>query len=82
MRILIVEDEPPIAEYIEKCTRSLLGMKIQELKIVYTFNDALEYLRKNGIDLCLLDLNLSGKDGFELLNRSVSKPFKIPCKSK
>ena len=75
MRILIIEDEPPVADYLEKCTRSLLQNKIKELKIMHSLEDAKEYLKKNKIDLCILDLNLHGENGFEVLKSSVSKPF-------
>jgi len=75
MNILIVEDEPPIAEYIQKCTRSILGGRIKELYISYSLQDALINFDNHNIDLCLLDLNLSGEDGFEFLKKSMSRPF-------
>lgn len=75
MRILIIEDEPPIAEYIERCTRSLLQGLIRRIDVVYTLEEAEFYLRKKAIDLCLLDLNLSGADGFELLKKALAMPF-------
>lgn len=75
MKILIIEDEPPIAEYIEKSTRSILGNMLTEIKTVHSLEDAQIYLKKNKIDLCLLDLSLHGEDGFEVLQNSVSKPF-------
>ncbi|MBN2399557.1 MAG: response regulator, partial [Candidatus Aminicenantes bacterium] len=75
MRILIIEDEPPIAKYIERCTRSLLKGHIRRIDAVHTLEDARHYLRKNRIDLCLLDLNLSGTDGYELLKQALAMPF-------
>ena len=75
MRILIVEDEPPIAEYIERSTRSLLQGLIRRIDVVHTLEDARHHLRENKIDLCLLDLNLSGTDGYNLLKEVLAMPF-------
>ena len=75
MRILIIEDEPPIAEYIERCTRSLLQGLIRRIDVVHTLDDARHHLRENKIDLCLLDLNLSGTDGYNLLKEVSTMPF-------
>jgi len=75
MRILIVEDEPPIAEYLEKCIWDILDSKIRNIHISLTLEEAFEYLKNNTIDLCFLDLNLSGEDGYEILKRAVSMPF-------
>ena len=75
MRILIVEDEPPIAEYIERCTRFLLKENSPQIFVVYTLEAATHYLQKQGIDLCLLDLNLSGSDGYDLLKQALAMPF-------
>jgi two-component system response regulator LytT len=33
------------------------------------------FLQKESIDLCLLDLNLSGKNGFDILKETVSRDF-------
>ncbi len=75
MRILIVEDEPPIADYIERCTRSLLNDRIRRIDVVHTLDEADFILRKRRVDLCLLDLNLSGTDGYDLLKTAMSMPF-------
>jgi len=75
MRVLIVEDEPPIAEYIEESVRSILGSALRSLRTALSLEDASRYLEENVIDLCLLDLNLSGEDGFTLLKEAVSRPF-------
>lgn len=75
MRILILEDEPPIAAYIKSSTIALLGKKIKSITALYTLEDANEYLKTNKIDLCLLDLNLSGENGFEILKKYASMSF-------
>jgi two-component system response regulator LytT len=75
MRILIVEDEPPIANEIEQLTRSLLGRKLNSIYQIYTIEEVRGYLQSHSIDLCLLDLNLSGKNGYDILQYSVSEKF-------
>lgn len=75
MNILIIEDEPPIAADIKEISCSLLGDKIDKIEIVHTIEDASEYLMKKSIDLCLLDLNLKGENGYEILKASVAGAF-------
>lgn len=75
MRILIIEDEPPIADYIEGCVRSLLGDTPLEVRSAHSLDAALKSLKDRPADLCLLDLNLSGKDGYEVLLRAAARPF-------
>jgi len=75
MRILIVEDEYSIARDIEWNCRRILGKKIVSLKIIQTLETAADFLLKNPIDLLLLDLNLNGKEGYELLKIAVSGSF-------
>ena len=75
MKIVIVEDERPIARYIERLTRKILGEKIQSIRTLYTLDDAKAFLLENPIDLCLLDLNLNGENGYELLKQAVSGSF-------
>ena len=38
-------------------------------------DDALGYLAKHSIDLCMLDLNLKGKNGYKVLQTAVSQSF-------
>ena len=75
MRILIVEDEPLIAEYIEELSRSILGDRIRSIRIIHSLEMAFHYLAEHLIDLCLLDLNLNGKDGYDILKNAVSGAF-------
>lgn len=75
MRVLIVEDEPHIASYIEDAVRSILGSTLRSLHTSLSLEDAFEWRSKRAIDLCLLDLNLSGEDGFDLLTEALSGPF-------
>lgn len=75
MRILIVEDELPIAEDIQFLVKEILKNKAATVHIETTFGKAAEYLKTHVIDVLLLDLNLNAKDGFELLKQTVSNSF-------
>ena len=75
MKILIVEDEPPIADNIKELCRSILRSRVDKIDIRYTMEDALDYLGKQGIDLCLLDLNLMGSNGYDILKSAVAGSF-------
>ena len=75
LHILIVEDEPPIARYIERCCRSILWKNLDALSIFHTLKDASDFIRQNPVDLCLLDLNLRGEDGYTLLREAAADSF-------
>ena len=75
MRIVIVEDEVLIAERIKRMTEEILGSKVSRIAIETTLEDASHHLFKNPVDLLILDLNLNGKNGFELLKTAVSGAF-------
>ncbi|MBN1938365.1 MAG: response regulator transcription factor [Candidatus Aminicenantes bacterium] len=75
MRVLIVEDEPPIADYIEKSLRAILGAELKDVQTAYSLEEAGIRLARKNIDVCFLDLNLSGRDGYEILEKAVSRPF-------
>lgn len=75
MRILIVEDEPPIARDIGDAVRSILGSTLTSLHVAFSLDKASEFIQKHRFDLCFLDLNLSGEDGFELLQQALAHSF-------
>ncbi len=75
MRIAIVEDEAPVARRLERAVRAILGERIQELTLLGTFERALEHVRSRPLDLVFLDLNLDGRDGFDLLAEVVASRF-------
>lgn len=75
MRVLIVEDEPVIAQRIQRLLRKYIDEKITTIKSLSSLDDADIYLEENTIDLLLLDLNLHGEDGFELLKKLVAESF-------
>lgn len=75
MHILIVEDEARIAKRIERMVRDIFGNSLQSLKYTNTLQEALRFIENNELDLVLLDLNLNGENGFDLLTTAVSKSF-------
>lgn len=75
MHILIVEDESRIAKRIERMTRAIFGDTLQSLTHINTLHEALRFIENNSLDLVLLDLNLNGDSGFDLLATAVSESF-------
>lgn len=75
MRILIVEDEPLLARRVERFCREILGERLETIRVASLFSEASARLDESPIDLLLLDLNLHGRDGMELLARSVAESF-------
>ena len=75
MRILIVEDETRIAKRIERMTREICADKLTSLFHISTLDEASEFIENNPLDLVLLDLNLNGQNGFDLLHVAVSGAF-------
>jgi len=75
LRILIVEDEHLIARRLERFCREILGERLETLRVVTAFDEASARLAEMPIDLLLLDLNLNGRNGMELLQASVAGSF-------
>lgn len=75
MRILIIEDETRIAKRIERMTKEFFLNTLENLTCVHALEDGIEYLKNNKLDLVLLDLNLNGESGFDVLEKSVSEAF-------
>lgn len=75
MNVLIVEDESRIAKRIERMTRDIFGNALQSLTHINTLHEALRFIENNTLDLVLLDLNLNGDSGFDLLTTAVSQSF-------
>ncbi|RZL32734.1 MAG: response regulator transcription factor [Pedobacter sp.] len=74
MRVLIIEDEARIARRLERMATSFFEQN-SVIVICDSVDKGLEYLENNAIDLLLLDLNLNGESGFDLLESVVSKSF-------
>lgn len=75
MRILIVEDEPLLAQRLERFSREIVGAALESVRVAGRFDEASARLAESPIDLLLLDLNLHGRDGMELLAASVAGSF-------
>lgn len=75
MIVVIVEDEPLVANRIERLIKAILKEKLTKIIVKNSLQEAMHYLFEYPIDLLLLDLNLHGKDGFELLKHAVSGSF-------
>lgn len=67
MRVLIVEDEPLIAQRLAREVRAFFDAHLQGLVMGDDLDEVLATLRAGEVDLLLLDLNLHGDDGFRLL---------------
>jgi DNA-binding response OmpR family regulator len=65
MRVLIVEDELPVARQIA----AALTEDGHDPKAVHSGEAALDEMSKGGFDLVVLDVRLPGIDGFEVLRR-------------
>ena len=63
MKILLLEDEQMLSEAIHEYLLAL-GHRIT---LFYNGSDALEHLKKETFDLLILDINVPGIDGLELL---------------
>lgn len=75
MRVLIVEDEPLLAQRLERFCREILGERLESVRLATMFAEAKARLDESPIDLLMLDLNLHGRDGMQLLAASVAGSF-------
>ena len=73
MRILIVEDESVAAKGLEKLVREIYGKEITSLKIERSLLGSECFLEENSVDLVFLDLNLDGREGFDLLRTIIAE---------
>ncbi|MGA1046439.1 MAG: response regulator transcription factor [Minisyncoccia bacterium] len=64
MRILIIEDEADIADTL----KIYLEKQGYAVDVKYDGNTGFSALKLNPYDCCLLDLNLPGKDGMEIIH--------------
>lgn len=74
MRILIIEDEARIARRLERMTTSFFEQN-SLITLCDSVEKGLSYIENNSIDLLLLDLNLNGESGFDVLETVVSRSF-------
>lgn len=74
MNILIVEDEARIAKRLKRMVLAYFG-EAAKIIISDSLVKAVEVIQLESIDLLLLDLNLNGEDGFDLLGTVVAGAF-------
>jgi two-component system, OmpR family, KDP operon response regulator KdpE len=65
LRILIVDDEPPIRRFL----RTALAAQDYRVEEAGDGEAALDFLRRNPVDLIILDLGLPGMDGLEVVRQ-------------
>ena len=75
MNILIIEDEIRIAKRVERMTKEFFLNTLQKTTSVQSLSEGLDFIKSNDLDLVLLDLNLNGENGFEILKETVSGSF-------
>jgi two-component system response regulator LytT len=75
MRVIIVEDEKMVVRRLARCVKSVLGASLQQLDVVEDLRSAQARLKETRPDVLLLDLNLRGRDGFEILRHAVAGAF-------
>lgn len=67
VQVLIIEDEPLVAERLSRLVRAALLPEAAELEIATSLPKARQALGRLTVDLAFLDLNLVGADGFDLV---------------
>ena len=75
MKVMIVEDEPLIAQRLERMCREILPGTLESVRTAETFEGARAALLEHPVDVLLLDLNLHGHDGMDLLQSVVAGAF-------
>lgn len=65
VRILVVDDEPAIRRFL----RTALSAQDYRIEEADDGEGALEFLKRNPVDLVILDLGLPGMDGLEVVRR-------------
>lgn len=75
MHIVIVEDEPVIVQRLQRLLGDILQDRPHQFSCFEDIDDAELFISEHAIDLLLLDLNLNGADGFELLKMLCAQSF-------
>ncbi|MEL7147880.1 MAG: LytTR family DNA-binding domain-containing protein [Bacteroidota bacterium] len=75
MKIVIIEDEAMVARRILRMTQSFFGDSLKSLNHFDNVAQGVMFLKDHQADLLLLDLNLNGQDGFEVLKQLSSASF-------
>lgn len=77
MNVVIIEDEAAVARRIARLVQLVLGQRLQRLDLCTNLTEARQVLASRPPDLLLLDLNLNGRDGFDLLTPLLAESFHV-----
>ncbi|WP_208592011.1 response regulator [Gracilibacillus suaedae] len=77
IKVLIVEDDPMVAEFNKRFLRKIEGYQLVD--IAYCVEEAMKLIdeKEDDIDLILLDIYMSGKNGLEMLSTIRKKEIPI-----
>jgi len=75
MNIVIVEDEPLVQQRIQRLSLQILAKYKPKINCFTNLDDADVFITENSIDLLLLDLNLKGRSGFDLLKNNLAAAY-------
>ena len=75
MNILIIEDEILIAQGLMRNLKDYFSSRLKRLDHCSQLDEAIEKIQTRDIDLVLLDLNLFGRDGFDILQLTNASSF-------
>ena len=67
INVLIVEDDPMVAEFNKRYLNQVEGFKLKA--VARSFEEAIEVLKTKDIQLILLDIFMPGLSGLELLSQ-------------
>lgn len=74
MKVLIIEDESGVSDFLEQA----LQETGYETEVAWDGEQGLEALRSRRFDLAILDVNLPGVDGFEVLRKVRAEGNTVP----
>lgn len=75
MNVLIIEDEARIARRLLRMTRDYFGDRLQSITHREDLTGGRAFLAEHPVELLLLDLNLNGANGFDVLKDLAAAPF-------
>lgn len=75
MNVLIIEDEARIARRLQRMTAEFFGNKPAQISVCDSLQKGLDHIQTSIPDLLLLDLNLNGDNGFQVLENMVAASF-------
>lgn len=77
MHLLIIEDENRIARRLTRMAQDFFAQQLGQITHRDSLDTGKAYLQEHAVDLLLLDLNLNGEDGFEVLPSLTAAPCHV-----